>query len=377
MKIFFPIDINTVRPGNPYFLDLMRELNKDADVELISQGVGLFSTKPGWDVIHIQFPEALTGWKTPTDKQLERIAVNLDKAKASGSVVICTIHNYEPKADMGENGHKLFTTVFERTDGFIHLGQKSVEDFVSKYKDKNWAKRYRHHVIYHSDYDYYRELDRVNEIADEISALPRPIFLVFGALRTADEEKLAREAFQKAKLASGTLVFAGQFHSSAISAKDKRTLISQKSSNIRRYHKKIDDEEVIPIFEAVDFVLLPRAGRLNSGIQALAYTFDKPLIAPDEGVIGELMNLADGFRYQKGSATAASRAIRRAAKASEEDLAARRKKVRAFRDTHMLRSAVAARHLEVYRKVIRKFAKKPTRNSLRSLLSSYVRKLKR
>ncbi len=374
MKIFFPIDINTVRPGNPYFLDLMRELNKDSRVELISQGAGLFSTKPGWDIIHIQFPEALTGWKTPTDEQLERIGANLDKAKASGSAIVCTIHNYEPKADMGENGHRLFTTVFERTDGFIHLGQKSVDDFIAKYKGKAWANRHRQHVIYHSDYDYYRELERVHAIADEISSLPRPIFLVFGALRTADEEKLAREAFQKAKLASGTLVFAGQFHSSAISAKDKRALIAQKSSNIKRYHKKIEDEEVLPIFEAVDFVFLPRAGRLNSGVQALAYTFEKPLIAPDEGVIGELMNLADGFRYQKGSAAAASRAIRRAAKASAENLEARRKKVRAFRDTHMLRSAVAARHLEVYRTVIKK--KKPT-NTLRSFITSYVRKLKR
>ena len=70
MNILFPLDVATMEPGNPYVLQLIEALIHRPEVTNVGFGsAALYWPKPRWNVIHVQWPEALLGWKKPTQSQ--------------------------------------------------------------------------------------------------------------------------------------------------------------------------------------------------------------------------------------------------------------------------------------------------------------------
>ena len=131
MDVLFPLDVPTFSPGNPYVFHLMESLIHQPEISNVGSGwAALYWPKPTWDVVHIQWPEALVGWKVPKPTQIETLQSALQRARRSACIVV-TVHNYNVQDRMGAVGQQLYETVYRNADAFVHLGRSSLEWFVA------------------------------------------------------------------------------------------------------------------------------------------------------------------------------------------------------------------------------------------------------
>lgn len=350
MKILFPVDTLSKSPTNPYLTQLIESLYGNEVVTCVSYGAELFfwNTINKWDIIHFQWPEALFGWNEPTYKKLALADAKMIEHKKY-SKIVTTIHNHSPHPKFSLMGENVFDLVYRNTDVFIHLGKTSMNDFIIKYKHCNWFNNNSHYVIDHGDYAYYKKIEQDYTLVNEYKLKDSKIILVFGALRTPEEEALARLAFEIADINGLRLLFAGMPTKSAIPAEILSGKYDKKKKNIVRLHKRIPEEQVGPLIESANIMFLPRIGRLNSGTIPLAYTYGIPVIAPNEGVIKDMVLNGGGYLYEPNNIKSAADAILKAFNASYDEVAKLRRMAESYRTKYLLWSIVSKRHLEIYK----------------------------
>ncbi|HVK91314.1 MAG TPA: hypothetical protein VM468_07930 [Mycoplana sp.] len=365
LRILFPVDMSTTYPRNPYLSQLMQSLLDDPGVELVVHGpVHLLHGSYDWDVVHIQWPEALLGWKDERDVGVDDIDAALARL-ARRALIVHTVHNNNAKEELGEVGARLFESVFRHTDVFIHLGKRSRNWFCREYAAAPWSTNARHVVIPHGNYDVYRRFKGPEKSLDSSSKQKR--LLVFGELRTTEEEALAREAFVLAGVPRSRLVFAGPLSRNGFPAAIRAGL-QNPGGKVTRLHKRIEDRFVAPMFESCRAVFIPRAGRLNSGVVPLAFTFGLPVVAPDEGVIGEMSRKFGKMVYTPGDRESAAAAIRKALSISPERRRRLRKRILDYSSSVLAWPRIAARHRKLYLTNIRRKRRLPLLKRLKAWL---------
>lgn len=369
IRILLPADMSTTYPRNPYLQQLMQALLHDDHVELAVHGpIHLFHGDHDWDVVHIQWPEALIGWKDELDVTVE----DIDKALARlgrRALIVHTVHNSEPKEELGDVGVQLYRTVFHHTDVFVHLGKRSRDMFLKQHAQAEWAARARHVVIPHGNYDFYKSFKPPDKPIGPSFVTNEKRLLVFGELRSRMEEELARQAFVTAAVPKSRLVFAGALAQDAFPA-DVRAQLHNDGQKITRLHKRIPDRLVAPLFESCRAVFIPRSGRLNSGVVALAFTFGIPVIAPDEAVIGEMSRKFGQMVYAPGDATAAAAAIRKALSLSRTARMRLRDRILEYSATMLAWPRIARKHRQLYLANIARKKKLPLSKRLRARFGS-------
>lgn len=155
MDVLFPLDVPTFSPGNPYVFHLMESLIHQPEISNVGSGwAALYWPKPTWDLVHIQWPEALVGWKVPKPTQIETLQSALQRARRSACIVV-TVHNYNVQDRMGAVGQQLYETVYRNADAFVHLGRSSLEWFVAT--NNRFAPSIQE-IIGHGDYRFYDRL---------------------------------------------------------------------------------------------------------------------------------------------------------------------------------------------------------------------------
>ena len=276
------------------------------------------------------------GWKLPNPTQIETLQSALQRARRHACIVV-TVHNYNAKDWMGAVGHRLYQTVYRNADAFIHLGRRSLEWFIATNKSFTAA---IHEVIEHGDYRYY------DRLTPDHALVPRTLtstknFLVFGTIRRKEEILLAQNAFDAAQLPSAKLIFAGKL------GPDARVDNASANPNIIRHHKRVPNSQVKPLFKASKFVFV-RSGRLNSGVIPLAFTFDHPVIAPQEGVIGEMVEAVGNISFLPGNQSSAMEALRKAYFLSDQVYQAMCHRVRSYREKNMDWPDLARKHVALY-----------------------------
>lgn len=350
MKILFPCELETRRPSNPYLMQLIEALQGRTSVDLVGYGVEQFYwNEPVWDVVHFQWPEALFGWEKPAERELAKADLRLQEHKEN-SVIATTIHNYDPHPKFGDMGPRIFDLVYSNTDLFIHLERASRDGFWNRWRTFSWCRRAEHRVVPHGDYQYYRKVYPDRTIVDLHKLQEFRVVLVFGALRTADEERIARRAFEEARVPNSKLVFAGMPSRSAI---PKNVLAGDEDrypNAMVRLHHRIPDEHIAPLFEVADVVLVPRKGRMNSGVVPLALTFGVHVVVPDEGGMGDIARQAGGMTYRSGDVKSAQDALEASLTADEETMMARREQAEWYRAREMSWAHVAGRHIDCYQR---------------------------
>lgn len=349
MKILIPADTLSKNPTNPYQLQLIRSLHSEPLVQQVAYGADLlFWDKCSWDVVHFQWPEAAFGWKKPGRRALARLESELERRQRR-SAIVTTVHNLYPSPAFEEMGEPALEVVYSRTDAFVHLGQASLEAFKERYAGKEWLEKADHYVIPHGDYSYYATLEQDRSILNGLD-LPRgcPLVLVFGGLRTVEEEALARQTFYAADYKNARLLFAGSPTRSAIPKEILRGKLDRPDGRIIRMHKRIADEQVPVLFKAASVVFVPRVGRLNSGVVPLAFTFGVPVVAPDEGVLGEMVREAGGFLYSPADLADAARQLRRALSMTREERETLAVRMEDYRRRKLSWRAISREHLRVY-----------------------------
>lgn len=346
MNILYVADTNTRYPTNPYMVQMIEALSGARPEWRVSFGADLINWKgPAWDVLHFQWPEAVFGWKKPTVKDLAKTELRIKEHRARGGVIFTTVHNYQPHPGFEEMGKAVFDLVYSHTDCFIHLGTSSMKEFMERNRRAIWCRSAKHEVILHGDYSYYRKHYARTGMLPPAAPNQKTI-LVFGALRTPEEEQLAREAFYLLDDRNARLVFAGAPARRAIPSAVLEGKYDR--GRIVRLHKRIPDHEVCSLFESTDVAFLPRIGRLNSGVVSLAFTFGVPVVAPSSGTMKEMIEGELGYLYAEGDATSAAEALRKSLSAPAAEREELRRRMEAYRRRNLDWGKLAEQQAALY-----------------------------
>ena len=353
MRVLIVADTLTNRPANPFVLQLIESLVGLPLIRHVSYGVRLFFwQRSAFDVIHFQWPEVLFDWTVPTTEQLNEFAARLAAYKQTAAVVT-TIHNLDPHPPLRESGEMIFERVYSATDAFIHLSDGAKNLFIEKYGDRSWCRFAPHHVLEHGDYVHYTRLPEDDSLVRSArKTSDTRLLLVFGALRSVEEEEMARTAFQQAAVENSKLVFAGNPVTTTLPPGTLKAWRENIDPNIVRHHMRIPDEQVAPLVKASRFLFIPRTGRINSGVIPLAFTFGTPVIAPDEA-LSSAVRAVGGSTYIPGDSQSAAAAIRTAFAMGDAAYGELRERIRAYRKQRMQWAAIGRQHEQIYAETLR------------------------
>jgi len=237
------------------------------------------------DILHIHWPDHMlrlaSGFKIRL--RLWKFSRLIKRFHASGGKLIWTVHNLQP--------HKLshpklvdagLKKIVDVTDGFIFLSEGSKKTFFSIH---SCAEKKPSVVIPHLHYKNYYKTS-FSQTPDRLKPIQ---LLCFGLLR---EHKGYKKLFDIARNIKcydrvGWLV-AGNPGKQGISS--ELEVLWTENQIVYKACRHIDDDEIVPLFEMSDAVILPYENILNSGTAILALSLGKKVIAPAIGSLLELQS---------------------------------------------------------------------------------------
>lgn len=248
------------------------------------------------DIIHFHWPAYIYSQKGV--KEFYRSSRNfvklLLKAKELNYQIAWTVHNIFP--------HERHNMVLEYLTRFC-LAQLSDVLFVhfkaAKAKISRMFLRFSNiHEIPHGNFNTVFPNTCTKDKARESLGLPKDafVYLIFGPVRPYKGIEDAVEVFQNAASPNDVLLLAGNPSDESISR-----WLSDKAAADRRLALKLNfvpKDEVQLFFNACDIVLLPYKKIFTSGNLFLAFTFGKPVICPDMGIMSEVVDAKVGIKYQ-------------------------------------------------------------------------------
>lgn len=248
------------------------------------------------DIIHFHWPAYI--YSKRDSKEFYRSFRNfvglLLKAKRLNYQIAWTVHNIFP--------HERYNMVLEYLTRFC-LAQLSDVLFVHfqgarRTVSKMFLRFSNIHEIPHGNFNtVFPNTCTKNEARERLClAADACVYLIFGPVRSYKGIEDAVEIFQKAASPNDVLLVAGNPSDENISSwLSERAAADQRLTLQLRFVPK---EEVQFFFNACDFVLLPYKKIFTSGNLFLAFTFGKPVICPDMGIMSEVVDEKVGIKYQ-------------------------------------------------------------------------------
>jgi glycosyltransferase involved in cell wall biosynthesis len=132
-----------------------------------------------------------------------------------------------------------------------------------------------------------------------------------------------------------------------------RQIVELHAESIRIRNRYMTDPEAAELMHNATIVVLPYTSATQSGVAALAQAFERPIIASEVGGMNEMViHGKTGLLVPPGDVAALAEAIRSLAKNRKRLAAMRRSAAQMSRTTWSPR-AVAAAHVQVYRRALR------------------------
>jgi glycosyltransferase involved in cell wall biosynthesis len=269
-----------------------------------------------YDLVHLQWPEELTGWKPPSAARIAEISARLDHWKQSARLLM-TVHNVRPHLQSDDPAYgALYEAVYARVPVLAHFTDVSRQLVAKAFPQ---AARQANVVTGFFNLDPLLPATRDAAAARRAFAIGDDEFvlLVFGALREWAEVRLVRDGFSAARVPRKRLLMAGRYQEFGPVWRQRWRRFSWrrwlKASGAIVADHFVPDAEIHRLVDAADALIAPRIHLLNSGLTALAMSFGKPLIAPDCGAFPELLAGTQNPIYRAGDSTELARAIERAA----------------------------------------------------------------
>ena len=242
-----------------------------------------------FDVVQLNWPEELLGWREPTDLELVFMKRTLERWRKSAQIVV-TRHNYHPHYSDTPKYRKLYDIVYSAAHAIVHLGEFSRDEFLSRYSGSDFLENQIQAVIPHHIFSTY-PADVGRSAAREFFGLDSDTItlLSFGRVRSAFEKNLVVDAFLTLPRAKRVALIPG-WHTS----QPKEPVNRIKWAKLRYLYDfryaigYVPPDEVGHYFMAADLVLIPRENSLNSGLISLCIKYDCPTIAPDCGNLTEM-----------------------------------------------------------------------------------------
>ena len=260
----------------------------------------------GYDILHVHWPDkALNALRLPMRAAGALTALaSLDAARRRGARVVWTAHNAEPHESRHAGLERRFwSALVHRVDGVIHLSDAGRRMVEARFP----ALATRPSTVVtpgHFRGSYPDTITRV-EARASLGIPPRArVITFFGLIRGyKGVPHLVRTA--RALPEDVVLLVAGAPQPSSLAAEVRSA--AETDPRVRLSLGHVPDDRVQLYLRAADLVTLPFRDITNSGSALLALGFDRPVLVPALGAMGELQALAgaDWVRTYQGELTPA------------------------------------------------------------------------
>ena len=275
-----------------------------------------------------------------------KLLVDLGLIRLQKITIIWTVHNHlthdcqYPKLEAW-----LRKNLFKLADEIIVHNHASIERLQLLHPDLNLDLD-RHHklnVIPHGNYRqiYQPAIDRATARAKLNLPQHGYLYLNLGMIRPYKGIENLLQAWQaSSKLAQNhTLLVAGKYLDSAYGK--KITALTGATKGVIFQPQFIPAEEMHLYFSAADVVVLPFTSILTSGSLILAMSYNKPIVAPNQGGIKEILETANSLLYDSGDRLGLSKALQVSTQIDLRQLSARVSQISDRLNWHEIAQATA------------------------------------
>ena len=240
-----------------------------------------------FNVFHVHWPE----WELNTfvsaieaGTRLKFKLLAIDFIRARGAKVVWTVHNLKAHEGLHPTLEKWFWLAFiRRVDAYIALSQSGREAALKHFPQLEHTPGY---VIPHGHYrDEYPNSSSENARKQLGIDPAAKVLLFFGRVREYKNVPALIRAFRKTR-GNVVLCVAGQPSSEDLTSTVKMEAAADPRVLLHLYG--VPRERVQVFFRAADLVVLPYRDILNSGTALLSLSFNRPVLVPDRGAMGEL-----------------------------------------------------------------------------------------
>jgi hypothetical protein len=254
-----------------------------------------------FEIVNIQFPEAIFNGIPPTREQLNDLEEKIISWKKKSKIVL-TLNDLESHYDGKNKFIDLFRLLQKQADAVIHLGNYSLE----KYKNL-FSIDCKHTVIYHPLYESLIQDCKIADFQDKfkLELNDKYVVSVIGSIRSMEEVEFILKVFKKIPIKNKLLIVPNmlpfwqiprcmpyRFRKIYKWIVEKKYCCPLRKDQYFFGYNFIDYSSMIDLVKKSSLIIIPRIRNLNSGNLYLGLTFDKPMVIPK---IGNLTEVADYF----------------------------------------------------------------------------------
>lgn len=237
---------------------------------------------------HLHWPEFLMNFRHPLLASACAVGFLrlLDAARARGTRIIWTIHNLQAHDSRQPFLESWFWRHFtQRIDGYICLTSGTLEQARSRFPVLVNVPGF---IIPHGHYrDVYPNRRNYGKARARLNISPEArVFVYFGQIRPYKNILGLLQAFADMPDANAVLVIAGKV--SSLELQKEIEVAASFDPRVRLWTDFVSPRKVQHFFNAADVVVLPYRSVLNSGSALLALSFNRAVLVPALGAMGEL-----------------------------------------------------------------------------------------
>ena len=289
MRILMVYEIENMEFENPYVLVLSNSLSAiGADTTVSTEE--FWHPEKEYDVIFFQWPEAIFNFSHIGRTEVDRIAAQIAFWKSKGAIIAYTRHNNRAHTDRSDSMAELYGLVETSCDLIIHLGKTSMQSCASKLSNAFHCVVPHHTMtLINRDVPQSKARDRL------VINKNKKVVLCFGAFRNDAERWAILKAFRLLEIPNKLLLAPG-FFPRKLFRKNIFLMIENFLSRMKFLpyvnilgHPRVTNSELPYYFAASDVVLIQRLDILNSGNLPMGFYFGKPVVGPQSGNVGEIL----------------------------------------------------------------------------------------
>lgn len=261
----------------------------------------------GYDVLHAHWPDKALDARSWIGRLIRAVAavVVVESARLHGARVVWTAHNAEPHESRHPRLERWFWSAFvRRVDAVIHpsaAGKRAVESRYPCLSSRANA------LVAHGHFRGAYPDAITRDEARAALAVPAGAHVIAFVGRVREYKNVPHlvrtvRALQ-ASASQVVLLVAGAAQTAALAEEIGSAATGDPRIRLRLEHVPAD--EVQRYMRAADLVVLPFTEITNSGSAVLALSFERPVLVPALGAMGELQSLAgrDWVRTYEGELT--------------------------------------------------------------------------
>ncbi len=304
-----------------------------------------------YDLLHIHWIEHLylmpKAWQRR--KGFVSVALALTLARLLGLKLVYTVHNLNHHEGRSPLLNRLANHLIFRLAHAVHVHDITVAEEIRQ----RFGRHRRVFVIPHGSYlgaypDGVEQGEARAALREKKIPIPDDVFLFLflGQVRPYKGLELLIEAFRGLDAPQARLLIVGKAE-----APDYATHIrelARQDPRIITHMTYISDDALQYFFRSADVCVLPYRHITTSGAALLAFTFEKPIIAPALGPFLELAAEGRGLLYPPGDVSGLTAVLRAALNGALESAPAR---VRAYAHAHNW-PTLARAHVRIYERLL-------------------------